>query len=416
MQERQYELKPRDVLFFRDGRPMDADKAMEEVRNIGHGAVWPRPDHLYKGVMHALLKETSGAGFGDFPALKVMGPYPVKKGKGSDSDVLYLPRPLDWDMDIEPCADTDLPEPLKYGFIDRTEGKKKLPAWIAEGDFFRYLDREDHGLYYEDEKDASGNVRKDKNGNPIKTIKFPYSDGELFDVESRIGTTLDHSTGASKRVKGQHASGQYQGEYLRVKKNVAMWCSVDTGRMGADKGTAEAPETPRSFVMGGQGGIVTRLKTDVGLAEKFPSPKIEAAGEVLVRWTLISPALFQCTGWLPGWCKDSSSDVVEDDRKALGMVMLPGCEGCSLVGACIGKAIHFSGWDTAKGIKPTVLAVPQGSVYLFKCRDGHSAQALVARLHLQRQSDFGPQGFGIGVCSIVKPDLAAVDQVHENVK
>jgi len=62
------------------------------------------------------------------------------------------------------------------------------------------------------------------------------------------------------------------------------------------------------------------------------------------------------------------------------------------------------GWDTEKGVKPTVLAVPQGSVYLFRCEDKASAEALVDRLHLQRQSDYGPQGFGIGVCSIVKPD------------
>ena len=54
--------------------------------------------------------------------------------------------------------------------------------------------------------------------------------------------------------------------------------------------------------------------------------------------------------------------------------------------------------------KPTVLAVPQGSAYLFRCNGKASADALVAKLHLQRQSDFGPQGFGIGVCSVVKPD------------
>lgn len=415
MQERQYELKPRDVLFFRDGRPMDADKAMEEVRNIGHGAVWPRPDHLYKGVMHALLKETSGADFGDFPSLKVMGPYPVKKAKGRDSDVLYLPRPLDWDMDIEPCSSTDLPEPLEYGFIDRTEGKKKLPAWIAEGDFFRYLDRKDHGLYYEDEKDASGNVRKDKNGNSIKTIKFPYSDGELFDVESRIGTTLDHSTGASKRVKGQHASGQYQGEYLRVKKNVSMWCAVETGKIGMSELAPEAPEVPRAFLLGGQGGVVTRSATDIDLAKMFPRPGVDGDGEVFVRWTLIAPALFQCTGWLPGWCKDSRRCPA--DPKVLGTVMFAGCGGCKLVGACMGKPMFFSGWDPqTDGAKPTILAVPQGSVYLFRCNDRANAESLIEKLHFRRQSDFGPQGFGIGVCSIVKPDLAAVDQVHENIK
>ena len=385
MLERQYELKPRDVLFFRDGRPMDADKALRmDVRNIGHGAVWPRPDHLFNGAMHALLKETPGATYGSFPSLKVMGPYPMKGG------VLYLPRPLDWDMLIEPCADTDLPEPLEYGFVDRTEGKKKYPDWIPLSDYAKYLRREERGL------------------------DLKCRDASLFGIEPRIGTTLDSATGASKRTKGRHSSGQYHGEYLRLEKGVSMWCAVATGQMGTGSNAGDAPELPRSFVMGGQGGVVARCETDVCLPVALPRTEVKADGEVFVRWTLISPALFRLTGWLPGWCRDSRKDVAE--TKPLGTVMFPDCGDCSLVGACIGKAIAFSGWDMATGIKPTVLAVPQGSAYLFRCKDGLNAEALVARLHLQRQSDFGPQGFGIGVCSIVKPDLAVVSQTNKNIK
>lgn len=392
MQKRRYELKPRDVLFFRDGRPMDADKAMEDVRNIGHGAVWPRPDHLFKGVMHGLLKETPGATYGDFPSLKVIGPYPAK------GDMLYLPRPLDWDMLIEPCVNTDLPEPLTYGFIDRVDGKKKYPAWITCEDYAKYLRREDRGLY-----DAEETEVDDKGEKIVRNVvKFPYADGSLFGVESRIGTTLDSVTGASKRINGQHASGQYQGEYIRLQKDVTMWCAVETGKIGMAANAPEAPETPRSFVIGGQGGIVTRHATDIDLASKLPAPSVALDGEVFVRWTLIAPALFRETGWLPGWCKDSRKYPTAP--KPLGTVMFPDCEGCSLVGACVGKPIHFSGWDAQNGIKPTVLAVPQGSVYLFKCDNKASAEALIARLHLKRQSDEGPQGFGIGVCSIVKPD------------
>ena len=183
-----------------------------------------------------------------------------------------------------------------------------------------------------------------------------------------------------------------------------MWCAVDTGRSGKENGAPEAPETPRTFVIGGQGGIVTRHDTDINLDKVLQRPEIVEDGEIFVRWTLIAPALFRRTGWLPGWCKDSRNDVAEAERKSLGTVMFPGCEKCKLVGACTGKPVCFSGWDTETGIKPTMLAVPQGAVYLFKCDDKTSAQALVARLHLQRQSDFGPQGFGVGVCSIVKPD------------
>ncbi|MBR4171317.1 MAG: hypothetical protein IKR48_06665 [Kiritimatiellae bacterium] len=407
MTERKYELKPRDVLFFRDARPMDADKAMKDVRNIGHGAIWPRPDHLFKGVIHALLKETPDVTFGDFPSLKVVGPYPVKDG------TLYLPRPLDWDMLIELCTGTDLPEPLEYGFIDHIDGKKKYPAWITVDDYAKYLRGEDRGHYDTEETEVDDNGKKIAR----KVVKFPYSDGELFGVEPRIGTTLDSVTGASKRINGKHASGQYQGEYLRLKKNVSMWCAVDTGKIGMKADAQDAPEVPRSFVMGGQNGIVTHCETDIDLAARFPRPKVETDGEIFVRWTLIAPALFQQTGWLPGWCRDSRKDINEEERKmSLGKVMFPDCEGCSLVGACTGKPIYFSGWDMAIGIKPTMFAVPQGSVYLFRCENKASAEALINKLHLQRKSDLGPQGFGIGLCSIVKPDtrLPAEGQDHEN--
>lgn len=405
MQEKKYEVMPRDVLFFRDGRPMDADKVhMKDVRYIGHGAVWPRPDHLFNGVMHALLNESKGAGFGDFMSLKVMGPYPVKRNP-SAADVLYLPRPLDWDMAIEPCVDTDLPDPLEYGFIDITEGKKKLPAWVSVSDFKQYLVRKDREMYHTVEKDNDGKLRT--------VIRFPYSDGDLFGTEVRIGTTLDAVTGASKRVEGRHASGQHQGEYLRLQSGVSMWCAVETGKIGRANEAPAAPEMPRAIVMGGQGGIVVRCDTDIDLLKEFPAPVVANDGEKFVRWTLIAPALFLQTGWLPGWSKDSRKDA--PDPRPLGTVMFPDCGDCKLVGACVGKPIAFSGWDQKDGVKPTVLAVPQGSTYLFRCKGKSAAEALIRRLHLQRQSDYGPQGFGIGVCSIVKPDvLAAVDQVHGN--
>ena len=384
MTERKYELKPRDVLFFRDGRPMDADKTKKnDVCNVGHGAIWPRPDHLFNGVMHSLLKVSLNADYGSFTSLKIVGPYPVK------GDMLYLPRPLDWDMDIELCTDTDLPEPLEYGFIDRVDGKKKYPAWIKVEDYLKYLRSEDRGC-------------SDKS--------FSYADSDLFGIEPRIGTTIDSKTGASMRVEGAR-SGQYRGEYLRLKDDVSMWCMIETGKVGVKADAPDASETPRAFVMGGQGGIVTRQETDVDLLAMFAAPKVNGEGEVFVRWTLISPALFKQTGWLPGWCRDSRKNVAESERKDVGSVMFPGCEGCKLVGACTGKPIAFSGYDTKDGIKPTVLAVPQGSVYLFKCNSAASANALISRLHLQRQSDDGPKGFGIGICSVVTP--TAVGRGHD---
>lgn len=405
MEAKNYELNPKGLLFFRDGRPIDVDKSERaDVRNIGHGAVWPRPDLLFKGAMHALLNDRQAnerQHFGAFKELKVVGPYPVSHKSGSGT--MFLPCPLDWGMVAEevPPGESDMPKPLSVGFIDSVEGKKSYPKWITLEDYLCYLDEQEKGKYVENA------------GTEDACVKFPYGDGALFGVETRMGTTMDPATGASLRVKDRFASGQYQGDYLRLQDETTMWCSIETGKRRQAGGSVDAGEVPAQFIMGGQGGMVEHNDTGLDPIAELRTwcagngPKPSADGSVYVRWTLLSPALWCETGWLPSFCRDSRKDVPENERKPLGQVMFPGCEGAQLAGACVGKAIWFSGWDTLTHVKPTVLAVPQGSVYLFKCADANSAKTLVETLNLRRRSDLGEQGFGIGVCSYVNPPVKA---------
>ena len=138
------------------------------------------------------------------------------------------------------------------------------------------------------------------------------------------------------------------------------------------------------------------------LESVFSRPEaVGGEGPFFVRWTLLAPALFVRTGWLPGWCRDTRKE--ESGRKPDGDVMFPDCPGVSLVAACTGKPVVFSGYDSVDGIKNTQLAVPAGSCYVFRCAKRDAANSLVTRLHLQRKSDFGSQGFGIGVCSFIAP-------------
>ena len=71
-----------------------------------------------------------------------------------------------------------------------------------------------------------------------------------------------------------------------------------------------------------------------------------------------------------------------------------------LVAACISKPIHFSGWDLGEqGPKPTLVAVPAGSVYYFEADTDEDARALVGALHSRTRSDyFGEKGMGLGYC------------------
>lgn len=390
-----YDLIPRDVLFFRDARPMDVNKdRTDDAFNIGHGANWPRPDQLFSAAIHQLVKNPEAPErdwYGSVDDLHVKGPFPVL---GND---LYLPMPLDWDMKLVAFDDefgkTDVPSPLKAGFADRTLDKKSYPRWISVADYTRYLQGE------------VGKNKGDEKDEPIGRDKA------LFQTEPRVCTTLDPATGASRRVEGKYSSGQYEAEYLRLGKNVKMRCEIETEKVDELNG--------RDVRFGGQGGLV-----------RFTQVASESISDVLaklpqgqptryVRWTLLTPALFT-NGWYPNWLEQA-----DDHDKRSGKVMLPmdkvlrrpgetraayrkrlqvECrpfETAMLLAACIGKSIAFSGYDTADAEKPTELAVPAGSAYVFECKTEDEAGKLVEALNLKQLSDLGEKGFGLGVCSYV---------------
>ena len=377
-----FTLTPRDVLFFRDARPMDTAKARRKnLRLIGHGAQWPRPDLLYSAVMHALLgspdtpEETL---YGANPDLRVWGPFPERAGR------LFLPCPLDWDMRVAclPEGTTDLPAPLTHGFLDRTLGKKALPAWIAIEDYARYL---------------TGGVA---------VGEAPPAEA-LWQAEPRVGTALDDRRGTARRAP-EAMSAQWQMEVLRLAQGVTMRCAVEQAKADALVG--------RDVRFGGQGGTVRFDRAPAGAASLLA--RLEALPKGTpgrwVRWTLLAPALFM-KGWYPNWLDDAGRVMLPTEAVA----RRPGetraawrqraraewhpFESARLVAARVGKSIAFSGWDTLTREKPTELAVPAGSAYLFECRDVAEAQRLVGRLNLKTLSDLGPQGFGLGICSYLSP-------------
>ncbi len=380
-----YELTPRDVLFFRDARPMDVDKSRtDDVFNVGHGANWPRPDRLFSAVIHELVRDSlapEGAWYGKVSDLRVTGPFPLRNG------TLYLPTPLDWDMKLvefnNALGATDAPAPLTAGFADRVIEKKSYPKWISTVDYERYLEGEEADTPRDD-------------------------DSSLFLREPRIGTTLDAETGASKRVEGKTESGRYAAEYLRLGKDVKLLCAVETER---------AAELNGNWVrFGGQGGLV-RFDAAGDLDAQL-SRLPQNAPTKFVRWTLLSPALF-AKGWYPNWLEETA------DGMRTGKVMLPAekvlrrpgesraayrarmktemrpFETARLIAACVGKAVAFSGYDSQEREKPTELAVPAGSSYVFACDTAEEAKKLVDALHLKPLSDLGEKGFGLGVCSYV---------------
>lgn len=394
MAKKSYELTPRDVLFFRDARPMDVNKdRTDDVFNVGHGAYWPRPDQLFSAVIHELIRDPEASEknwYGSVSDLRVTGPFPMMDG------AIYLPMPQDWDMKLivfdAAQSATDIPAPLTAGFADRVVEKKSYPRWITIGDFARYLE---------------GTVGEGKG--PKEPDEPKNLGGKLYETEPRVGTTLDASTGASKRVDGKYESGQYEAEYLRLGKGVKMLCEVETSK------ASELENCDVRF--GGQGGMV-RFESSKTSLEKALKDLPKGKPTRFVRWTILTPALFM-KGWYPNWLEEQA------DGKRTGKVMLPTekvqrrsgesraayrarmkeeCkpfESATLIAACIGKALAFSGYDSLDKEKPTELAVPAGSSYVFSCATVEEAQKLVEVLNLKPLSDLGEKGLGLGICSYV---------------
>lgn len=370
-----YVLTPRDVLFFRDARPMDVSKKIQDdYVPIGHGANWPRPDHLYSAIIHELIGDVKASERNWYTTVHDLQVSPLFPKQG---DTIYLPFPRDFNMKVLKLPEgeyglTDMPRPLSCGFVDKKEGKKDYPKWLSLEVYKVYLEGKESG----------------------ESFQKPT----LYHTAKRNGTTLDRDTGASKRTDGKE-SGQYQAEYLELAKGISMICAVNKDVEDCD------------VRMGGQGGTVHIRAASIDLMETLKTlPK--GTPTKYVRWTLISPALFE-NGWMPNWLNEEGKVMIPQNRvlrkpeetRAQFRKRLQAeskfFETAHLVGACIGGAEHFSGYDSETKEKPTQLTVPAGSVYLFECKDEEEASALVERLHLQRLSDLGEKGFGLGLCSYV---------------
>lgn len=444
MKTKNINLVPRDLLFMRDARPMEASDA-------GLGANWPRPDQLwnaitaafwrqwperqpFEGEMHTKSKadkhQDNAFRFG---GLLTAGPFPCKKDNGNVT--CYFPCPLDLAIDeqcvlqpmtLQNAAGTNLPSPLKYSFCSPVLGKEEPPKWI---DYNRYLQ------YLKGQSVQLETGEKEEQGK--KSLKKV----NLFDAERNIGVAIDPETGTAREHQ------LYQAEYLRLAKGVSMACLASCYIKA--KGTAENVDIldkylacSHEMVMGGQQGVVAisqegSLKLpsiECPIQENQPTP-------VYIRWTLLSPAIFpeirqdldkgvqgNKGGWLPSWIDASTGQVLlrtatkdlqrqpGEDRKAWRLR----CQGellkgATLVAARIHKPIYFSGWKTARqddnAPKQTYAAVPAGSVYLFRCETAKAAINLWKLLNAvdgngtivnRRSGVYGEKGFGLGVCSLFK--------------
>jgi CRISPR type III-B/RAMP module-associated protein Cmr3 len=403
-----YELQPVDTLFFRDARPMQSNAG-----SGGHGAHWPMPPVVQEALRAALLRAESiplqpGQPRGHlrngrrpfivteaFRSLHIHGPFPLKTEAGGQR--FYLPWPKDVVMQAkgdsavlkrlspvaQPTGRSDLPPWLHPLVSEERAGKEVVPDWMPLDSFIKTLGAVEPGAW--------------------------QAEAALFDVEHRIGIGIDPESRSTR--EGQF----YSAEHLRLRDHVSLWFSARLeGNRAENLGKSDLVHlVGQTLTVGGE-------SRQCRLAAGKPMPEIPRPRGRLIKWVLATHAVFN-GGWRPNWIRAEDGHVLlrsgeverraaEDRRSWRARVQqLPEIKA-RLVAACVSKPVPFSGWDlslpagsgdqaASGGPKPTLLAVPAGTVYFFEAETEADGAALVRALHGRTYSDFlGEKGLGLGFC------------------
>jgi CRISPR-associated protein Cmr3 len=427
-------LTPSDTLFFRDGRPMSGSLG-------GHGAAWPLPT-VTDAALHAALWRAGDTFKGahahrrgrngkysniaedrdrQFGSLVTAGPFPVL-----DDDTWLFPRPLDagWTADgsatLLPlargfdCSHSSLPSPLRFAVANTQGPTKYQPSpWWNRSAWQAYL----------------GSARIE--GQPAF-----FRDDRFSDREFSYGIGMDPVRGT------QDGERFYSAHSLRLKPGcrIGLLAKAEDKDFKGPSGSNDLIESlfPNSgaaspIMVGGQQRVssVTRehhanLPLPVGSRSGFEQEDKDGKTVHLVKWVLLTPAIFPAIkdhsgGWLPSWVNPAGEVQLLDGPGKNYVARHGGTIGkpisAQLVAALVGKAIPVIGYALASeksdrpiGSKPTLLAVPPGSVYYFACNSQDAAAKLAAALNWHGSTDggrianrrsalFGEKGFGLGVCS-----------------
>jgi len=423
-------LEPSDVLFFRDAIPMSAGQGK------GAGCRLPFPTTLHEALRTSLLlangkipsaKQVPGRPSkaprkGNWHAesqdtdtyiaskaycsLQTVGPFPCTESeyKGIRFNGILFPVPLDVAWEDGPQAQPDAPpsslrrlELLRESAADcpsraqTAEGfvppclpvattppdkRGQLHGWWTASQFAHYL-----------------------NGESLNTNhRFcPLPTDRLWQPEHRIGVQINPGTFSAEQ-------GQlYASSYLRA--HASTHFAMLAGLADPRNGEAAELDSLEWLLLGGEQRLARIWRRGDPFDAVPKAPRAPAGdGACLLKWVLVTPAIF-AHGSLPGWCWNPT------DGKPAGQVRLgasarkphrgalPG--PAHLVSWCLGKPLTVSGWDfVEQRAKPTLLAVPPGSVFYFLCKDRPTAEALSHRLHWQPRSDsFGEKGCGYGFVS-----------------
>jgi CRISPR-associated protein Cmr3 len=438
-------IRPTDVLFFRDGRPMGGASS-------GHGASWPLPhilDAAFHGALHrANLQgvhghnhrvgaEHRGTDVRKFGSLVSAGPFPVCTEGAAHT--WFFPSPLDGGVSGEHASavlhpilsensrkSSSLPKPLRYATGSTVPpSKESTSRWWSEGAWNAYLDTPARS--------------------PLAARAFFKQDADFSDTEHTYGIGINPDTNST--LDGQF----YSANYLRMREGWSLGTFAEAldkdfrdPEHGNDLLGAALTRSSRTLILGGQQRTAScefapqsdsRLPLPAGKRDSFP----EHRGKYLVKWVLLTPALWPVIGnhqggWLPSWISHTDGSVMlkQGDqershkeprdlwRKRVQELPLIAAK---LVAAVVGKSIPVTGFALAHeaaersegGAKSTHFAAPAGCVYYFEADSQEAATHLADALNWhgrnlsyntirrRRSNLMGEKGFGLGVCGAWHP-------------
>jgi CRISPR-associated protein Cmr3 len=408
-----------------------------------------------------------------FGSLTTVGPFPVKEGRWlfpRPLDVTLGPKehagstkvdaekgtkPHLWLMAPLPENDpgkSDLTLPLAVGAESRRlrlvasrtmPGKAEPAPWWTRAAYTRYLEGTLDG-----QPDEAG--VEDGAGNSAAEM-LPHD--ELFEGEWTTGIGMDAESGSQdgKRI--------YSAEYLRLKDKVSLGISaaLPVGKAPSVEGIDRLWNGSGTVIVGGQQRACHVERVIQGSAAEL-LPRGGGITGHRVKWVLFSPAVYPAIeagtdkqgqplqahpgGWLPNWICPRTGQVLlkrgavdrQGQSREVWRVQVRALPGFApetrLVAARVGKPQVLTGWSdsfhanhhdvgpdgrgSAVGPKPTLLAVPAGSVYYFECASEAEARDLAAALNWhgapggtgvvnRRSTLLGEKGFGLGVCGNWNP-------------
>ncbi|MCM8814443.1 MAG: type III-B CRISPR module-associated protein Cmr3, partial [Candidatus Omnitrophica bacterium] len=205
------------------------------------------------------------------------------------------------------------------------------------------------------------------------SLRFIGED-EIYTVEPKTGITRNDTT------KSTMEGFLYRIPMIRLKKDVSIAVLLD--------GITAFPESG-IIQLGGEGKTARIEKIENNMLQEIEEINLNLENR-LFKVYLATPTIFE-KGYLPKWIDENSLN-----GRYNGIEL-------KLVCCAIGKCKLIGGWDMAKNKpKPSLKAVPAGSVYYFEILDNSDIKKIKDTFHFKNISDVYPEeGYGLALIGSV---------------